>query len=57
VPPPPSPSQVAPSQPGWCTGEVITPLVFQHGAETAFMVVLPAWLVAGHGASVAPRVW
>jgi protein-S-isoprenylcysteine O-methyltransferase Ste14 len=33
-------------QPGWCTGRVARPLVFQHGAaEAAFTVAVVAWLV------------
>ena len=35
---------------------MITPLVFQYDAETAFTVALPVWLVAGRGAPVVPRV-
>src|SRR5258706_5206906 len=30
----------------WCTGEVVVPLVFRHGAaEVAFNVAVAAWLV------------
>ena len=29
---------------GWCTGRVVVPLVFQHGAaETVFTVTVVVW--------------
>jgi protein-S-isoprenylcysteine O-methyltransferase Ste14 len=32
--------------PGWCTGGVVVPLIFRHGAaETAFIVAVAAWAV------------
>jgi protein-S-isoprenylcysteine O-methyltransferase Ste14 len=37
---------VAGQGPGWCTGRVVVPLVFRHGAaEVAFTVALAVWLV------------
>lgn len=32
--------------PGWCTGRVVVPLIFRHGAaETVFTVAVAAWAV------------
>jgi protein-S-isoprenylcysteine O-methyltransferase Ste14 len=32
--------------PGWCTGEVVVPLIFRHGAAgTAFVIAVAAWAV------------